>query len=100
MRGPDGTEYPNRVVYDEIAAPERIVYSLFGGVDGMPVQFQMTVTFTARGEKTELVMRHVFRSARERDAVAEKHGAVEGAKQTLTRLAEHVSGAAKPRLEM
>jgi uncharacterized protein YndB with AHSA1/START domain len=27
MHGPDGTDYPNRVVYDEVVAPERLVYT-------------------------------------------------------------------------
>jgi uncharacterized protein YndB with AHSA1/START domain len=100
MHGPDGKDYANRVVYDEIVRPERIVFSHFGGVDGAHAQFQMTVTFTARGEKTDLVMRHVFKTGREREAVAQKYGAIEGAKQTLARLAEHLGGAGAPRLEM
>jgi uncharacterized protein YndB with AHSA1/START domain len=54
-------------------------------------QFQATITFTARGEKTELTMRQVYRSAHERDAVIEKYGAVEGGKQTLARLEEHLT---------
>jgi len=52
MHGPDGTDYPNRLVYDEIVRPERIVYSHHGGIDGVPAQFQKTVTFVPRGDKT------------------------------------------------
>ena len=91
MVGPDGTRYPNRLMYDEITRPERIVYSHYGGIDGVIAQFQATITFTARGEKTELTMRQVYRSAQERDAVIEKYGAVEGGKQTLARLEEHMT---------
>ncbi len=91
MVGPDGTRYLNRLVYDEITQPERIVYSHHGGIDGVIAQFQATIAFTARGEKTELTMRQVYRSARERDAVIEKYGAVEGGKQTLARLEEHLA---------
>jgi hypothetical protein len=36
-------------------------------------------------------MKGLFPSAAERDRVAEKYGAVEGAKQTLERLAEHLA---------
>jgi len=36
-------------------------------------------------------MMMLFPSAAERDRVAEKCGAVEGAKQTLARLAEHLA---------
>ena len=37
-------------------------------------------------------MRMVFPTAEARDHVAEAYGAVEGAKQTLGRLAEHLAG--------
>jgi uncharacterized protein YndB with AHSA1/START domain len=68
----------------------------------VPAQFQQTVTFAARGDKTEVTMRQVFRSAAERDAVVEKYGAVEGAKQTLARLGEHLatSNGIQPELRM
>lgn len=90
MHGPDGTDYPNRLVYDEIVAGERIVYSHHGGIDGVPAQFQQTVTFVKKGKQTELTMRLAFRTAAERDAVVQKYGAIEGGKQTLARLAEHI----------
>ena len=31
MHGPDGTDYPNRSVYIEVAKPERLVFSNVGG---------------------------------------------------------------------
>jgi uncharacterized protein YndB with AHSA1/START domain len=55
------------------------------------VQFQVTVTFEDHDGKTKLTMKALFPSAAERDRVAEKYGAVEGAKQTLERLAEHLA---------
>ena len=39
----------------------------------------------------DITMKGLFPSAAERDRVAEKYGAVEGAKQTLARLAEHLA---------
>lgn len=90
MHGPDGKDYPNRLVYDEIVKPERIVYSHHGGVDGVPAQFQCTITFQAEGERTRITMRHVFATREARDAVVEKYGAAEGARQTLERLGEQV----------
>ena len=72
MHGPDGVDYPNRLVYGEIVPAKRIVYSHHGGIDGVPAQFQQTVTFTARGDKTELTMRMVFRTTADRDAVVRK----------------------------
>ena len=90
MHGPD-VDYENRIVYEEITKPERLVYSHGGGGDVEPVQFQVTVTFEDHDGKTKLTMKGLFPSAAERDQVAEKYGAVEGAKQTLERLAEHLA---------
>jgi uncharacterized protein YndB with AHSA1/START domain len=91
MHGPDGVDYENRIVYNEIVKPERLVYSHGGGDDVEPVQFHVTVTFEDQGGKTKLIMRALFPSAAERDRVAEKYGAIEGAKQTLERLTEHLA---------
>lgn len=91
MYGPDGVDYENRIVYDEIVKPERLVYSHSGGEDLEPVRFQVTVIFEDHDGKTKLTMTALFPSAVERDRVAEKYGAIEGAKQTLERLAEHLT---------
>lgn len=88
MHGPDGVDYPYRVVLDELAAPERIVFSHHGGLDGVPAQFRSTVTFLPVGGKTHVTMRQLYTSTAERDAVIEKYGAIEGGKQTFERLAE------------
>ena len=46
MRGPDGTEYPNKSVFKEIVKPERIVYTHGGGTEGVKsVSFESTWTF-------------------------------------------------------
>jgi len=90
MHGPDGTDYQNRITYDEVVKPGRLVYRHGGTVDVEPVQFHVTVTFEDLDGKTKLTMRMVFPSAAERDRVAEKYGAVEGAKQTLERLAGYL----------
>ena len=91
MHGPCGVDYENRIVYNEIVKPERLVYSHPGGDDVEPVQSQVTVTFEDYDGKTKLTMRMLFPSAAERNRVAEKYGAVEGARQTLERLAEHLA---------
>ncbi|HKN01316.1 MAG TPA: SRPBCC family protein [Candidatus Binataceae bacterium] len=86
MHGPNGVDYQNRVVYREIAEPERLVYSHVSGP-----QFEMAVTFADQGDKTKLTARMLFESATLRDKVIEEFGAVEGLKQTLGRLGEHVT---------
>jgi uncharacterized protein YndB with AHSA1/START domain len=83
MHGPDGTDYENHVVYREVAPPERIVYDHVSD----PV-FQSIVTFDELDGRTKLTLRMVFEAAKERAWVVEKHGAIEGAEQTLARLGE------------
>ena len=87
MHGPDGTDYKNEVQYLEIVRPERLVY-----LHVSTPKFQMTVTFEDRAGKTELTMRMRFDSAQQRETVARQFGAVEGAKQTLGRLADYLPG--------
>ena len=45
MHGPDGRDYQNRITFDEIVAPERIVYRHDGAEDVESVCFTQTVTF-------------------------------------------------------
>jgi len=89
MHGPDGRDYENRIVYDEIVRPERIAYS--HGGDGGAAMFKSTITLEDLGGKTRLTMRGVFPTKKDRDRVAETYGAVEGAKQTLERLADFLA---------
>lgn len=95
MHGPDGRDYENRITYLEIDTPQRLVYRHDGndndGGDAAPVKFQVTVTFAEEGDKTRLTMRMAFDSADELRRVAEKYSAVEGAHQTLDRLARHAT---------
>ncbi len=89
MHGPDGVDYPNRIQYEEIVRPERIVYSHGGGRE-VRASFRMTVTFAPHGDGTRLTMRSVFASAEQRNAVVARYEAVEGGTQTLGRLAEYL----------
>lgn len=92
MHGPDGVDYHNKIVFLEVVKPERLVYKHQAEPGYEPVDFEVTVTFAKRGNKTELTMRMVFPSAEQRDYVVKKHGAIEGANQTLDRLAGHLLG--------
>jgi uncharacterized protein YndB with AHSA1/START domain len=94
MHGPDGANYPNKSVFKEVVKPERIVYSHGGGREGGPgAHFVATWTFeTVATGKTRVTMRSVFASAKNRDFVVREFGAIEGGKQTLERLAEHLVG--------
>jgi uncharacterized protein YndB with AHSA1/START domain len=91
MHGPDGRDYQNRVTFDEIVPPERIVYRHSGSGEGIePVQFQQTVIFEDIGGRTRLTWRGVFPSAAERDRLIKEHHADSGLTQTMARLAEYV----------
>jgi len=90
LHGPDGTDYPNRSVFEEVEPPRRLVYrhggSRKGG--GPRARFRMTATFDPEGRKTRVTMRAVFDSPAELDVVVREYGALEGARETLDRLEE------------
>ena len=90
MHGPDGTDYPNKIVYREIVKPEHIHYDHSGDDNEDDHQFQVTVTFEAIGGKTRLIMRSLFATVGECEKTKE-FGAVEGSKQTLGRLADYLA---------
>jgi uncharacterized protein YndB with AHSA1/START domain len=92
MHGPDGTDYPNKSIFVEVVKPERIVFSHGGGTPGKGgANFRATWTFEDEGGKTRVTMRAVFETPEDRDRVIREYGAVEGGKQTLSRLAEYVA---------
>jgi uncharacterized protein YndB with AHSA1/START domain len=90
MRGPDGRDYNNRIVFIEVAKPGRLVYKHEPEKGSEPVSFQTTVTFAEQGDKTEVTVRMLFPSAQAREHVVKKYGAIEGLNQTLGRLGEHL----------
>jgi uncharacterized protein YndB with AHSA1/START domain len=93
MIGPDGAEYPNLAQFEEIVKPERVVFANGGGKDGgRGVQFRSTWTFKDLGGKTEVSIHMVFTAASDRDFVVQEHGAIEGGKQTLSRLESLLKG--------
>jgi uncharacterized protein YndB with AHSA1/START domain len=96
MHGPDGRDYENRITFDEVVKPERLVYRHAGGDDVEPVQFATTVTFDEIGgngmpSRTRLTVRSVFPSAAERARVIRDYGADRGLAQTLARLGAHLA---------
>jgi len=91
MHGPDGRDYKNRVVFDEVVPPERIAYRHSGEDETESIRFKTVVTFEELGGKTKLTMHAVFPSAEARDYVIREHGADKGQIETLTRLAEYVA---------
>jgi len=92
MHGPDGRDYQNRITYEEIVAPERIVYRHGGGDDVEPVKFSQTLTFEDLGNgQTRLKWHGTFPTAEARARVIKDYGADKGLAQTIARLADYVS---------
>ena len=95
MHGPDGRNYQNRITYDEIAPPARIVYHHGGGDDVEPVQFSTAITFEdLGGGKTRLAWHMHFPSAEERASVIKEYGADKGVVETMARLDGYVAAQA------
>lgn len=91
MHGPDGTDYPNKSIFLEIVKPERIVYQHAGGIkERGGACFKGIWTFEDQGGKTKVTLRLTFASSEERDHTVKEYQAIEGGKQTLARLAEHL----------
>jgi uncharacterized protein YndB with AHSA1/START domain len=95
MHGPNGRDYQNRIMFDEIEPPSRLVYRHTGDEDVEPVQFKQTLTFEDLSGKTRLTWHGMFPSAAERDRVIKDYGADEGLAQTMARLAEFVAAGVK-----
>jgi uncharacterized protein YndB with AHSA1/START domain len=89
MHGPDGTDYGNRVVYQEIVRPERLVYLHGEDEDDDPGAFHVTVRFDEVDGRTRMTQRILFNTAAQREGVV-AFGAIELGKQTMERLAVHL----------
>ncbi|WP_411824583.1 SRPBCC family protein [Leptospira sp. 'Mane'] len=90
MHGPDGTDYPNTIVFIEVKKPELLVYKHGSELEDHPGQFLVTVNFLEEENKTKLTMQMLFQTAEERNQVVDKYGAVEGLNQTMERLREYL----------
>ncbi|QQE73500.1 SRPBCC domain-containing protein [Brevibacillus composti] len=89
MHGPDGTDYPNKITFLEMDAPERLVYA--HGDDEDDEHFRVTVTFRQEEDQTTtLTMRMQFKTAELLEQSVKEYGAIEGAEQTLDRLEEQL----------
>jgi uncharacterized protein YndB with AHSA1/START domain len=85
MHGPDGTDYRNESAFLQVMAPRLLVY-----YHSSTPKFVSVVTFEPEGTGTKLTLRSHFLSDNDFDTAIRVFGAVEGAKQTLARLADYV----------
>ncbi len=84
MHGPDGTDYPNEIVFRELVAPELVVLEHLGSVH----HFFLTITFTEQAGKTLVGWRQVFDTAQQKEAIAAF--VIPANEQNLNRLANEV----------
>lgn len=95
MHGPDGTDYPNRIVFEDIDEPNYLCYVQSGEGDFDDIKFDVVVTLEPVDGNTNVTLRSTFATKQARDLVIEKHGALEGAIQHLVRLDLFVNGGLK-----
>ena len=89
MHGPDGTDYPNKIIFKEVVKPSLLTFDHGWDVEDLkkdPRTFEVTVNFVSKGKTTEVIMKMVFKSKEVRDEVVEKYGAIEGNKQMMDKL--------------
>jgi uncharacterized protein YndB with AHSA1/START domain len=92
MHGPNGRDYQNRITFDEVVPPQRIVFRHGGDEDIDPVHFTQTVIFEdIGGGRTRITCRSDFPSADERDRIIREYRADTGLEQHLGRLGEYLS---------
>ncbi len=93
MHGPDGTDYPNEITYDEISPPELLVYTHSSSPEANDPSFRSTIALDDMMGSTIVTMKLVFDSTEARDLVVDKYNAIEGGNQTLGRLEVFLAGA-------
>lgn len=90
MHGPDGTDYPNRIVFRTIEPKTRIVYENSWDLPDAPLDFTVVVTFAAEGEGTRLILHMTFANDAAMQTAVERYGVLTGGIETFERIAEYV----------
>ena len=85
IHGPDGKDYKNRSVFEEIKKPQRIVFDHISGP-----KYRMTVEFEEQSGKTLLKIRMVFGSIRQKEEVVRHFNAEVGLRQNMEKLEEYL----------
>lgn len=88
LHGPDGTDYPNRAVFEDVDPPKRLVFFNTGGhVSDRHLTCRMIVTFDEQGALTLVTLRMQFESPAALDR-AKARGAEQGGEESFVRLSE------------
>lgn len=89
MHGPDGTDYPNHVVYTKTDPPQSIAWDHHGDADH-PAEFKAVIGFVSEAGKTRVTLRMILADARQRQGML-AFGAIEGGWQNLARLDNYLA---------
>lgn len=89
MHGPDGTDFPNKAIYTEVAPPEKLVFEHGEDADEFVRMDLVTAIFEEIEGKTKISFTQLFNSKAERDEIA--GFAVEGNRQTFDRLEAYLA---------
>ncbi len=92
MHGPDGTDYPNTYVFDEVHYPSQLVYTNQGSEQFGLKPFQSVVDFEDEGQKTKVTLKMRFASQEEKNKHLNQFHADEGSRQLLERLGNQARG--------
>jgi len=90
MHGPDGIDYPNKIVFMEIDRPSKLVYRHSDDEGVEPIRFHSEVTFEEENGKTLITMHMIMETAEMLTKVIEEYGAYEGAIQHLARMRDYL----------
>lgn len=90
MHGPDGTDYPNRIVFRTIEPKTRIVYENSWDLPDAPLDFTVVVTFAAEGQGTRLILHMTFANDAAMQTAVERYGVLSGGRETFERIARYV----------
>jgi uncharacterized protein YndB with AHSA1/START domain len=92
MHGPDGTDYPNSLTYEDVEENKRLSYVHHENKEYGLAAWKAEVTIEDLGDKCKVTLTNVFANEEEKAKHVNMMGAVQGANQTLERLAEQVEG--------
>ena len=90
MRGPDGRDYHNNIVYLEVVKPEYLVFKHTGEDGAEQASHHTAITFMEIDGKTKLSFVMTFKSAEELARIEKEYGAIQGGKETMGRLVQYL----------
>lgn len=88
MHGPDGTDYPNVILFRSVERERRLAFTHGSGRDDDP-SFDVEITFEAQGPHTKVTLEQTHASAERAEMIARY--AIDGGKQTFTRLSGYLA---------